>query len=140
MDRILSAGVVVVRDTTEGQRVLLLRAYRYWDCPKGVVEAGEDPFDAAQREVHEETGITGLEFRWGRDFIETESYSRNKVARYYVALTREDHVKLPVNPVLGAPEHHEWRWCTWDDAVQLANTRIVRVLAWARKKSAPSSS
>jgi len=55
-ERILSAGVVVVRRAEDGWRVLLLRVYNYWDCPKGVVEPGEDPLAAARREVHEETG------------------------------------------------------------------------------------
>ena len=46
-------------------RVLLLRVYNYWDCPKGMVEPGEDPLATARREVAEETGIEDLEFRWG---------------------------------------------------------------------------
>jgi len=133
MERILSAGIVVVRSSADGWRVLLLRAYKYWDCPKGLVEPGEDALAAARREVREETGIDSLEFRWGERFIETEPYSKNKVARYYLAATAEGDVKLPVNPELGAPEHHEWRWCRWDDAMQLANARIARVLEWARQ-------
>jgi len=64
-DRILSAGVVVVRRVDGEWRVLLLRAYNYWDCPKGLVEAGEDPRASARREVREETGIGELSFRWG---------------------------------------------------------------------------
>lgn len=134
MERTLSAGVVVVRASDEGWRVLLLRAFNYWDCPKGVIESGEDALAAARREVREETSIDRLEFRWGHQFVETEPYSKNKVARYYLAATTEADVKLPVNPELGAPEHHEWRWCGWDDAMQLANARIARVLEWARQR------
>ncbi|MFO7859140.1 MAG: NUDIX domain-containing protein, partial [Ectothiorhodospiraceae bacterium] len=55
--RTLSAGVVVVRREAQGWRCLLLRAYQYWDAPKGRVEAGETPLEAARREVREETGI-----------------------------------------------------------------------------------
>ena len=131
-DRILSAGVVVVRRAGEEWRVLLLRAYNYWDCPKGVVEAGEDPLTTAKREVLEETGIAELDFRWGEAFIETPPYSKNKVARYYLAATAAGDVKLPVNPALGAPEHHEFRWLAFDDAVRLAVPRIAAVLEWAR--------
>ncbi len=61
----LAAGVVIVHESDLGPRFLLLRAYRNWDLPKGLVEAGEQPFDAACREVEEETGITGLDFAWG---------------------------------------------------------------------------
>jgi bis(5'-nucleosidyl)-tetraphosphatase len=129
----LSAGVVVVRLSAEGWRVLLLRAYNYWDCPKGLVEPGEDSLTAAKREVREETSITDLEFRWGEDFIETEPYSKNKVARYYLAATAMAEVKLPVNPELGAPEHHEYRWLNFEAAKALAVPRIAAVLEWARK-------
>ena len=139
MDRILSAGVVVLREADDGWRVLLLRAYNYWDCPKGLVEAGEDPFQAARREVREETGIGELDFRWGDVFTETAPYSKNKVARYYVAAARAGSVKLPVNEALGRPEHHEYRWLTFDEARALAVPRIAKVLQWARDQVSASS-
>lgn len=135
-ERILSAGVVVVRRTEGGWRVLLLRVYNYWDCPKGVVEAGEESLATARREVHEETGIEDLEFRWGEDFIETPPYSKNKVARYYLAATSSSTVTLPVNPEIGKPEHHEFRWLTFADAQELVVPRISAVLAWARERLA----
>jgi 8-oxo-dGTP pyrophosphatase MutT (NUDIX family) len=131
---VLSAGVVVVREAAEGWRVLLLRAYNYWDCPKGLVELGEDPLATAKREVHEETGIDDLEFRWGDDFIETPPYSKNKVARYYLASTASEIVKLSVNPELGAPEHHEFRWLTFDAALALVVPRLQAVLRYARRR------
>ena len=80
----LSAGVVVVRQAASGWLFLMLRAYRNWDFPKGLVENGEDPLHAARREVTEETLIDDLQFAWGEHFFETAPYSRNKVARYYV--------------------------------------------------------
>src|SRR5207302_6652648 len=61
----LSAGVVVVRRAAAECLFLLLRAYRNWDFPKGVVEPGEDPLAAARREVREETLIEDLQFNWG---------------------------------------------------------------------------
>lgn len=135
-DRILSAGVVVVRRVDDDWRVLLLRAYKNWDCPKGMVEAGEEPSATARREVHEETGIETLDFRWGEGFIETPPYSKNKVARYYVAAAASDAIKLPVNPGLGMPEHHEYRWLTFGEARKLVVPRIAAVLDWARQRLA----
>jgi 8-oxo-dGTP pyrophosphatase MutT (NUDIX family) len=131
---ILSAGVVVVRRVDADWRVLLLRVYNYWDCPKGEVEAGEDPLTTARREVREETGIADLEFRWGEDFIETLPYSKHKVARYFLAETHTFAVQLPVSPTLGAPEHHEFRWLTFSDARALAVPRIAAVIAWAERE------
>jgi bis(5'-nucleosidyl)-tetraphosphatase len=130
-ENMLSAGVVVVRQDSGEWRVLLLRAYRYWDCPKGVVEAGEQPLATARREVREETGIEDLEFRWGETYYETDPYAKNKVARYYLAVTNVAQIKLPVNPQLGKPEHHEFKWLGFGDAGLLAVPRIRRVLDWA---------
>ena len=77
------------------------------------------------------TGITDLDFAWGNDFVETAPYSGNKVARFYVARTPSDRVVLSVNPVLGRPEHHEYRWVQLDDAVALVVPRLQIVLRWA---------
>jgi bis(5'-nucleosidyl)-tetraphosphatase len=131
---VLSAGVVVVGQGDGGWRVLLLRAYNYWDCPKGLVEHGEQPLATAKREVREETGITALDFRWGEEFIETAPYSKNKVARYYLAAAGTTDIKLPVNPELGAPEHHEYRWLGFEQASALVVPRIAAVLEWARTR------
>jgi len=131
-EQILSAGVVVVRRADEGWRVLLLRVYNYWDCPKGLVEPGEDALTTARREVREETTIADLDFAWGTKHIDTAPYGREKkVARYYVARTAMSSISLPVNPVLGKPEHHEWRWCNFENAALLVPERLLPVLRWA---------
>jgi len=112
---------------------LLLRAYNYWDFPKGLVELGEASFQAARREVREETGLSRLDFRWGPAYQETEPYGRGKVARYYVAETRETHVVLPVSPELGRPEHDEYRWLAFDEARSLVAPRVLPILDWAEQ-------
>jgi len=127
----LSAGVVVVRQTAEGWRFLLLRAFNHWDFPKGMVESGEEPLDAARREVREESLIDDLEFRWGEPSTRTGPYSRGKVACYFIATTRTEEITLPVNPELGRPEHSEFRWVDYDEAVQMVSPRVRPVLRWA---------
>ncbi|MDE2091506.1 MAG: NUDIX domain-containing protein [Gammaproteobacteria bacterium] len=127
----LSAGVVVLRDTQADRRFLLLRAYSYWDFPKGAVEPGETPLQAARREVQEETGIHELEFRWGEAYRETEPYNRGKVARYYLALTYETKITLAANPETGIHEHIEYRWVNHAQALRLITPRVKLILDWA---------
>ncbi len=131
----LSAGVVVIRWTDTGCRYLLLRAYRYWDFPKGEVEPGEDPMRAARREVEEETGIRNLAFRWGPQYRETPRYGKGKVARYYLATTQDSELVLPASPELGRPEHHEFRWLDYASARRLLVPRVQAILDWAHQAS-----
>ena len=130
----LSAGVVVVREDDSGWRLLILRAYRNWDFPKGMVEVGESPLDAAIRETAEETAISDLVFCWGEAYCETAPYGAGKVARYYLARTAQTSIVLPVSAELGRPEHHASRWVGYDEAARLLPPRLQPVLAWARKK------
>jgi len=93
--RILSSGVVVVHWNRDHYDYLLLRAYNYWDFPKGVVETDESPLQAAIREVEEETTLTSLRFRWGDVYRETYPYNQGrKVARYYIAESVTTEVRL----------------------------------------------
>jgi 8-oxo-dGTP pyrophosphatase MutT (NUDIX family) len=127
----LSAGVVVLRDTAEGMRFLLLRAYKHWDFPKGMVEPDETPFAAARREVAEETGIDSLEFAWGEVYRETAPYARGKVARYYIARTERAEVSLTPNPLTGIHEHMEYRWVDMKEALSLVTPRVKHIIDWA---------
>jgi len=138
--RALSAGAIVYRHEADGPRCLLLRAYRYWDFPKGLVEPGEDPLDAARRELAEETGLRSVRMQPAAGCYETERYARGKVARYYLAQTDATEVTLPVHPELGRPEHHEARWCTAEEARERLVPRVQRALEWAlgRLGDAPS--
>jgi len=147
---ILSAGFIIVRKnentgnkSTEsaGKSVLdkwlflILRAYKNWDFPKGIVEEGEDPFEAAIREVNEETGIKNLRFISGKEYVETEPYSGGKkIARYYLAETDEKEVHFSINPEIGMPEHHEYRWVNFSSLKKLLPPRLQKVADWAKEK------
>ena len=129
----LSCGIVLARTTGQGWVTLMLRAFSHWDFPKGMQEAGEDPLGTALRELGEETGVTAIGFDWGERYFETAPYSRGKVARYYIASTREASVKMGLSPETGQPEHHEWRWMSFDEAYDLGSPRVRQIVQWARQ-------
>ncbi|MBC7944290.1 MAG: NUDIX domain-containing protein [Burkholderiales bacterium] len=126
-----SAGIVIVRHAEMEYQFLILRAYRNWDFPKGLVEPGESFLQTAIRETTEETGLSDLRFPWDQVFIETAPYAKGKIARFYLAETAEGEVHLAVNPDLGRPEHHEYRWVRHEAAALLLPERLRLVLAWA---------
>ena len=133
MENTLSCGAVVVRQTADGWKTILLRAFHHWDFPKGIRESGEEPMQAAIRETDEETGIQDLAFNWGDRFFETGPYSKGKVARYYLAQTDQGAINMGLSPETGEPEHHEWRWVSFDEAYDLGSPRVRSIVQWARQ-------
>lgn len=70
----LSAGGVIIN---EGKVVIVNQGGRSWSLPKGHVEKGESPLQAAKREIYEECGLSGLTF-----VRELGSYRRDKATKY----------------------------------------------------------
>jgi bis(5'-nucleosidyl)-tetraphosphatase len=75
-----TAGAVIFYGDTKSPQYLLLKHARknlepkeYWNFPKGHIERGETPREAAEREILEETGLHDLQFI--RGFRETERYA-----------------------------------------------------------------
>ena len=129
----LSCGIVVARRAETGWKTLMLRAFHHWDFPKGIREIGEEPMQTAIREVGEETGVMELSFDWGDRYFETGPYSRGKIARYFIATTTQEEVEMGISPETGQPEHHEWRWVSFDEAYDLGSPRVRQIVQWARQ-------
>jgi ADP-ribose pyrophosphatase YjhB (NUDIX family) len=84
--RIEQAGGIAVRRDRERWSVLLVRAKKdpsVWIFPKGHIEPGETPDDAALRETQEEAGVNGelvgpigapLEFQSGREPVRVQYF------------------------------------------------------------------
>lgn len=137
-----SAGGVVyqVRDGQMWVALIATRGGEVWGLPKGLVEKGEKPLQAALREVKEEAGLRGepvedlgyIEY-WYRDFAAQVLY--HKFVHYYL-----------LSHVGGDISDHDWevdeaRWFPIEDAIERAsyeNERKVLVKAedeWRRLHS-----
>lgn len=69
-----SAGGVVIN--SKGEVLVVSQHGTSWSLPKGHIEEGENPLDAAKREIYEEAGIGKLDLVGGLG-----SYERNKIGR-----------------------------------------------------------
>ena len=113
-ERQRSAGGLVV----EAGQILLIstRSGRRWQLPKGHIEVGETPEQAAVREIREETGVTGrivaalpgVEY-W---YVERGQARIHKTVDYflldYIHGTTED---FDATEVSGAS------WFSWDEGI-----------------------
>lgn len=135
---IRSAGIVVVKKVGDQYLFLLLRAWNFWNHAKGRVQGGETLLETAIRETEEETTIKKdeLNFKWGYDFYTTEPYLKGKkTGTYFVAETTREKIELPYSAEIGKPEHEEYRWVTFEEAINLTNERIGKVVKWANEKT-----
>ena len=77
-----SAGGVVLREVDGLRHALVIRdPYRNWGLPKGHLENGESPSEAALREVAEETGLTDLVL--GPEIVTIDCYFRAEDAQVH---------------------------------------------------------
>jgi len=131
VERQVSAGGLVLR----GEEILLIsiRGGRRWQLPKGHIEAGESRQEAAEREVREETGISGrvitplpdVEYR----FTERGAHRIHKRVHYYLMVyVSGDEADFDPEEVSGA------RWFSWEEALErLSYPNERRVVATARE-------
>ncbi|MES2528107.1 MAG: NUDIX domain-containing protein [Bdellovibrionota bacterium] len=134
MNQRLSCGVVPLRKKNNHWEVLILRCFKNWDFPKGMKDPDESPISAARREFTEETHLKEILISSPELFIDTEPYSNNKVARYFLGIVvGGDDVKITPNPITGVMEHHEFRWVKIKDADDMLVPRLKKVLKWAKE-------
>jgi ADP-ribose pyrophosphatase YjhB (NUDIX family) len=105
-----SAGGVVVN--AEGRVLLVSQHGTSWSLPKGHLEGGETPLEAALREIREETGVVRLELvrplgsysrhRLGADGGE----DRSELKTIHLFLFRTDETELAPQD----PDNPEARW------------------------------
>ncbi len=112
-----SAGFILFRDSGAGRLYLLLDYGKHWDYAKGHLEEGESAWQAAVRELREETGIRQVD-RVGRfqkdmtyDFYSPKKGRVHKTVTYFAGRTRTESVTV-------SDEHTGYAWLPYDQAMQ----------------------
>ena len=130
--REFSAGFVIFRLTPKGPRFLLLDYGKHWDYPKGHLEDGETAWQAAVRELREETGIRQVDRvnRFQRNMhYAFDSKKKGRVAKtvtYFLGRTRVEDIEL-------SDEHVGYAWLAYEKALRRLthdNARDLLTAAW----------
>jgi 8-oxo-dGTP pyrophosphatase MutT (NUDIX family) len=138
----VSAGGVLARPSGRSWEVCLVRAGRYWGLPKGHIEAGESPEQAALREISEECGVP-LEVLSIKAALPSSEYVYRRAGTLVFKLVHHFLVTAPVGTELTpqAAEIDEAEWLSIEVAsarASFADTRAA--LAAARDAlAAPST-
>ena len=129
MPVVRQAGAIVVRFDDDEPRLLLVTARRnprIWIFPKGHIEEGETPAEAAVREAREEAGVVGRVHRSvGR--LEYDLGHQSIYVEYFLVWLEKDKDD--------AEEGRKRRWCTREEAlerVEFKETRALIEKAWTR--------
>jgi 8-oxo-dGTP pyrophosphatase MutT (NUDIX family) len=127
MPVIHQAGAIVVRQDTREPQVLLVTAKRdpgAWIFPKGHIEKGETPEEAAVRETREEAGVVGKVIAPAGILEYGFLGAKARVEYFLIEFSRE----------AGPPENGRQRtWCDLDGALDRLNYKNTRKLlrrAW----------
>jgi 8-oxo-dGTP pyrophosphatase MutT (NUDIX family) len=107
----VSGGIIIFRRTPEGVKFLLLyRGRDYWEFPKGKLGDAERSWQAAYREVKEETGLRPSELRLVSNFKAFQKFfyyrgseKINRVIILYLAETKQQKIVI-------SDEHDGYGW------------------------------
>lgn len=124
-----AGGVVFYRDGKDLYFLLIKTNYALWSFPKGHIEGDEKPYETAEREIMEETGVKGLtlvdflgsiRLRFVKDYDGSNDKIDKMVAHY---LFKADNMDL--NP---KEADHEAKWVREDEVLKTLGYENVRKL------------
>jgi ADP-ribose pyrophosphatase len=133
------AGSAVIMPVDEQRRILLVRQFRLpakrylWEIPAGKVDDGENVFQAAQRELGEETGLSAKDWKELVSFYPSPGFVEEKMTIFLATGLTEGQAHNMDD------ERIECRWFTIDEIeagmasgeIQDAKT-IIGYLMWRR--------
>ncbi len=124
---IFSSGYLIFRLGRPIQFLLMQHANR-WDLPKGHLDQGESPAEAALRELREETGIKPSELWTDPNFLFRQQYTVNDSKRakvkeltIYLGWLHSDREIRPT-------EHIGFQWFDWSPPHSLQSQTIDPLL------------
>lgn len=143
----ISAGGVVYKRDEKGYSFLLVAVKdgKVWTLPKGLVEKGEKPENAALREIKEETGVSGrietfldkVEL-WFVQKEEGETIRHHKIVYHYLVEYIEGditHHDFEVNDVKWFTPEEALENCSYEKDKQI----IKKAIEYLRLKNAGNS-
>jgi 8-oxo-dGTP pyrophosphatase MutT (NUDIX family) len=124
---VTASGIVV------GRRGTVLHCHKrlgIWMQPGGHIDAGERPEDAAVREATEELGLAVAHPSAGPLLIHLDvheaAHGHTHLDLRYLLLGADGDPQPPPD------ESPDARWCTWDEALGMADPALVDALPLAR--------
>lgn len=136
-ERQVSAGGVVYRKRAEGVEVAIIKVGPVvrWQLPKGIVDEGETPEQAAIREVREETGLNAkiesaletIEY-WYVSGGKTGKVRYHKFVHFYLMKYRSGKTDDHDHEVVDA------RWVPIVDAIRMLSFKSERELVEKAKE------
>lgn len=130
-----TVGAICLIERPDGALLLVKHVYRSdWGIPGGLLRRGEEPADAARREVAEEIGLT-IELV-GEPAVVVEPRLQ-RVDLVFRARPRELAELESVRP--RSPEIEQVRWFRPDDLPRLQSETATALVALARSAASPQA-
>ena len=123
-----SYGGVVILPMDEQGNVTLVHQFRYaqdrvlLEAVAGKLEAGEEPFAAAKRELREETGFTADRRIWGGSALLPDSSRRGCTSIWQKVSTRGNSSLTRENSCTAK----QWLWKNWEGVSPRDRLRMER--------------
>ena len=124
---VTASGIVV------GRRGTVLHRHKklgIWMQPGGHIDPGEGPDEAALREATEELGLAVAHPAAGPLLIHLDvheaAHAHTHLDLRYLLLGAD------ADPVPPPDESQDARWCSWDEALQMADPALIDALPLAR--------
>ena len=127
-----SAGFVIVRKKGAAWEGLGLRVWGKIDIPKGHLDPGESPLDAALRECREEASIVvdpNRDMMWGD--VRYVSERPHKDVTVFLAVTDQEP-EIRMNPETKQYEHDGYHWLGWSEMKARCYPYLRDAISWAQ--------